>query len=331
MAHIDIGEIYRRAFEVTRKHKWLWVYGLVLAALSGSSSISSSSNIQNSIKDYFKKTPEDLPDKTSYVLGQTTGIIKEWLTNTPFTTLILLILSVISIVLFWSILSLIIKSWAKGGLIAGIDDALDGKPTTLVSTSLRGTASVKRLIIFWVISSLIGFFSFLTIFSIVIVGYLMLNFSVPLKIAWLILSGLSAVLTIILLVMLFTMIEMYAERLIILKNFSPWTAWKQAFHLSRKHFFPTLLLGVLNMLFGCMVSCVSLLIASLIVGLPAFIFLLPITIGKPSLAVVPFIFVVMLFILVFGYLVYAIGALIVVFKHSTWNVFVRQIEAEDKK
>lgn len=336
MASIDYGKIISRSIEITKKNKWLWVFGLALAVFSGGGgsggggggSPSSSGSI---LKDIPQKMPSSLPEKSSQVLGEATNIIKDWFYSVPLSTWIFIGIGLLTIICIWIIVSLIIQSWAKGALIYGINQADEGKDTSLISCSPRGIAKIKHLIIFGLISICITVGIFLLFGFVLLLGYLVFNFSSILQSLWLILGVIIAVLSIIVLMIIFAMLSIYAERLIVLYDHSPWQAWKKGLSLSKNNFLPTLIMGVLNMTIGCTVSCLSLMIILLILAVPAIILIVPIFKDGFHMSDIPTILGgCLLLLLLFIYANYLVGALMTVFKFSNWTLLFKEILEEDK-
>lgn len=326
---MDYSAILRRSWELTKKNKWLWIYGLVLAVFGGGGGSGGGGGGGGS-----GSSNENTPmEKTSKVLGDATNALQSWLSTVSIQTWILLGVGVLLFILVAIIIGLVIQNWAKGGLISGLHKADGGVTPTLQNTSPRGIASLKQLILFSIISFFVAFgliIGFVLITAILVGGgYLLLGFSKPIQTTWLILGTVAAVLTFIVLVMLLIMIGIYADRLIVLENVAPWAAWKQGLSIARKKFFPTIIMGVLNTLVGCSAGCLSTIALLIILGIPAIILIVPLFRGgsfhwpNPLQAGAIF-FLFALFV----YLHLAVRAVLVVFSYGTWNLFFKEVNGD---
>ncbi|MBU0569991.1 hypothetical protein KKB40_04390 [Patescibacteria group bacterium] len=222
----NYSSIIKRSVEIVKKSKWLLVYGLVLASLGaggGGGGGSSSFDLPEefNLQDLLKTAPEDIPEKTSQVLGTFTSTAGEWLRNVPLVTWISLAFAILVVVLIGITVRYILTSWVKGALIYGTQLALEEGEVNLKNTSPTGIDSIKNLIIFNVImfSITLGLFALLPIFWTLIYVFIK-NVSV-LKVLWLIAGTIGVVVAFFIVFVLFAMVSIYAERLIVLKKFSP--------------------------------------------------------------------------------------------------------------
>ncbi len=328
MTNIDYGKILKRSWELTKKYKWLWVYGLLLTASGGGSGGGGgggSSSIKNIPKNLPYEVPRDLPEKTSYVLGQTTSILKSWFTGIPASTWIFLGLMLLLIIVIWVIATWIMRSWATAGIIGGVEAANQNQDVTLISTSKNAVPKIKALIIYSLISLGIGMAALLGPMLIVGLGFLFLSVIPPVNFIWLVLSGLTAILFIIIAMFLFTLTTIYAERLIVLHNLEPWPAWKKGFSLGKKEFLPTLIMGIIHQAIGCGVGCLSILVLVIIVGIPGIIILIPSFSGGFHFPGIPAIIALLMFFVLAVSASQLINAIFTVFKYSNWNLFMKEV------
>lgn len=334
MIEPDYGAIIKRSWQITWKNKWLWVVGLVLGAFGGGggnynysgsgSGSSSSNNLPNNL-------PKDLPKETSQVLGAATDFLKNWFGQVPVATWVLLGLAILFVVIFFIVISMIIVAWAKGALIAGLKDADEEKEVNLKTMAPSGIASMKNLIIFNLIS--LGLMIVLVVGSFALVGLPGLILSAvqtTLGTIWFVLSGIAVFLTFMVLVFLFAVLTIYAERLIVLKGLSPWQAWKKGFSLGKKQFIPTLVMGIINNCLGCGVGCLAVLAILIVLGIPAFIILAPMFANGfqfPALWQI----ISGLIILFLGiYSTALVTAIMIVFKYGTWNLLFKEIMKQEE-
>lgn len=326
---MDYGAILRRSFELTKKHKWLWVYGLVLAAFggggfNGGGGRGGSSSV-TSPKSLPKDVPEHLPEKASEVLGKTTNAIASWLSHVPVTTWVLLGLGILLLFILLLVISSVMRSWATGALIAGVADADLGKDVSLASTTFQGISSIWPLIKLGIISLAVTLGTLIAAAALFGLGYLVFSFSDISKVIWAILAGLVIGLTALVLLALFSITNIYAERLIVLKGSSSLGAWKRGFRLTWRHFWQTVVMGFINSAVGCAVGCLSTLVLLVLLGVPTALLVVPLFQGGfhwPSISVL---IALVLILFTFVYLSLAISAVLIVFRYGTWNLFFKEI------
>lgn len=334
MASIGYGKIIKRSFEIAKKFKWLWIYGLVLGASfssGGGGSGSSSSPLKNLPKNLPKEIPKDLPQQTEKVLGETTNIIKDWFISIPASTWILLGFTFLILIILGIIISWILRSWAKAGLIHGTYDADQNQNVTLLSTSQKAIPKIKALIIY----SLISFgFGILVIFGPMIIvgsGFLFLSLIPPINYIWLVLSGIAAVIFIVIAIVLFSITSIFAERLIVLKNYTPFNAWKKGLSFSKKQFIPSILMELINQVCGCGIGCVGLLIFAVVLGIPGLVILIPAFSNGFHLPSPPAIIALLMFFILAIIIMQLINAIFTVFKYSNWNLFTQEFFKENQE
>lgn len=330
MENIDYGRIIKRSWQITLKNKWLWVMGLVLATFSfgGGTGYSGSSLTGNIPKDLPREIPSSLPEETSQVLGQSINFIKTWLGQISPLVWFLLGGGIILVVLVWIVVRMIAKAWAKGALITGLEEADGEKEVTLSTTSPSGKRAIKNLIILGIISFFITLGIFLGLGLLVGFGYLIFSFSDFLKNFWLILVGALGILSFCFFLVLLAMLNVYSERLIVLRNYSPWEAWKRGLGLAYHHFFPTLIMGIVNQALGCTLGCLTTMILLLILGVPgALLVWAAIKEFKDGFqwADLRLVLGVVLLVFIFFCLNILIRAIILVFNYGVWNLFFKEI------
>jgi hypothetical protein len=310
---MDFGAILTRSKDLTLKNKWLWVYGMVIATLTFSTGAS---------YNFSNGRWEKLPANNQKALEMAGKAINNWLSSIPTQSWILfgagiLLLVILSIVINW-----VTMAWAKGSLIGGLNDAQNDKKVDLENTSGYGLKSLKKLIIFNIINSLIFSGIIVVLFSIYGLVALVLSFVQPLMILWLIAAGILGFFTMIILMVILAMVGVYAERLIVLKGFTPIEAWKKGLSLGKNNFLNTILMGLTNSAVGCSIGCLTNIILLFALSIPGLFFAVPFFSGK-----FPLVSIVGLLILVLAYLYagFLIRAGIVVFTYSNWNQFYKQI------
>jgi len=262
---VDYGQILHKSWAITKKNKWLWVFGLILATFSssggGSFNLGNSFNSKDISSSNFKISNRYLSaDQYLFMVNA----IENWFLSIPISTWITLGISIFVLMLVGIVISTVISSWVQASLISGIATAHEDKPVTLTSASAVGFAKFGQLIIFGLIN--FGLVIVATL-ALIVLGILAATISPIVAILIMVPGAIFFIAGVVLL----AFISLYAQRLIVLKNLSPWAAWKKSLNLTKGAFLPTLVMGFINMGIGCGVGCVSALIMGIIIGLPAVI------------------------------------------------------------
>lgn len=315
---MDYSALLRRSWELTKKNKWLWVYGLVLAAFGGGGGSSGGGGNSGNRQQ-----------------GEATTALRDWAGSVSLQQWILFGVGMLLLILLAMIISIVIQNWAKGSLIAGLEEADSGGTPTLRGTSPKGIASLKHMILFSIISFLValGLVIGLILAAAILVGggYILFEFSKPIQILWLVLGITASVLTGVILLLVLFMIGVYADRLIVLAHKSPWEAWKQGFLMARKKFFPTMTMGMVNSLAGCSAGCLSTIVMLIVLGIPAILLIIPLFQGGNFHWPTPVqAGAILSLFFMFLYLQLAMRAILVVFSYGTWNLFFKEVMKGEK-
>lgn len=334
MAQVDFGKIVNRSFYLTKKHKWLWVYGLVLAAASGSSYSNFNlpgGNSNTSTESNPSQLMETIQNQEK-VLGDATTWLTQSLSQVPPTTWLLLVLGVLALIIVGIALNWVTMSFAKAALISGINAGDEGETVDLKTTGKKGWLGIKPIIRLQIrilavtlaalIVSGVGLFIVALAF-----GAVQMQFMV-----WLV--GIVMVVALAVLFVLLAMVQIYAERLIVIKGMSAKDAFNKAFSLSKGNFLHTVVMGVINMVLGCAGGCLAGIAVLILIGIPALIVLIPSfargveNFQMPNVFAIGFL--ILLALLAFaGMLVFR--AAIVVFTYSTWTLLFKQVIANEQE
>lgn len=334
MTDIDYGKIIKRSWNITWNNKWLWVMGLVLAAFggAGSSGGSGSGSSSTSGTPHPTATPgpviNTVKNQTSYVLGQATNAISGWFTSIPVQNWILLGLLILAFFVFSAAVIWVITAWAKGALIFGFNEADKGNAVTLKNVSPKGISKIKDLILFKLISSGLTLALVLGIGIIFGLGFLIKAAIPVLGVIWLVLFGFLSLITFAVMMFLFILLTIYAERLIVLKNYSPWNAWKKGLSLGRSNIIPTLSMGIINSAIGCGVGCLGIMGLILIFALPAYLLIAPMFAGGFHFPGISQIIGLIVLLILFFSINTLIRGVFVVFNYGNWNLFFNEIFKE---
>ena len=151
---MDISAIFKRAWEITWKHKGLWLLGLLANCSSGSSQ--TSSNVSR------------MPQYT--VGGGEFPQIDHWLQSVPEGTWIAIGIAVVGGLILLALIFWVLAAIGNGGLIAGFHMAETGETVTLASAFQQGFRYFWKLL---AIQLLLGLASLVVILPVVFGGALM--------------------------------------------------------------------------------------------------------------------------------------------------------------
>jgi len=323
---VDYGAILERSWQLTKRNKWLWVYGLVLAVLGGSGGGGGGGSGGGSAgSGTDKNLPEDLPEKTSQVLGAATTAIKDWFSQVPVMTWVGVGLLILLLVVLFLITRWILVNWAKGGLIAGLAAADREEEVSLVSTSGYGLKAVKPLVVLDLVGLGVGLLAILSLILVFgLLAFLIYLVPEPGRIILWVIEGIIALPTAIGVFLLLGVVGIYADRLIVLEGVTPVAAWKRGLMLGKGNFLPTLVMGIINSAVGCTAGCLSLLALAVVLGIPAVVLLFPYFRGgwhwPPPGVWVGVGILGMIFI--YGNLLVRI--ILTVFSYGNWNLFFKE-------
>jgi hypothetical protein len=336
--NIDYGKIVNRSWVLIKKNKWLWVYGLVLAAFGGGGSGSGSGGgngggTSKSLKDIPEYAPSDSLEKGKEVLGAATTAISDWFTSVPLTTWLWLLLVLLILFGLGLIVGMVLNSWAKAGLIFGLDLADQEKTVTLPSTSQSAQKNILPLIKLGLIHTgifLVLFFGGLLGAGLIAGVTVGLSFS-PIA------AGIIAVLlglilggTVLVLLILFSMVGIYADRLVVLHAYQPWMAWKKSLALTKKSFLSIVVMGIINSMVGCAVGCMGTLVSGVVLAIPGLLLLIPVFSKGIYGLTWPIGLGLGILVIIFIQINLLVRALLVVFNYSNWNLFMKQALSEEK-
>jgi hypothetical protein len=153
---MDIAAIFKRAWEITWKHKGLWVLGILANCAGGGSQ--SSSNVSR-IPEYR-------------VNGSEFTEFERWLQSIPEDAWITIGIAVFIGMLVLALILWVLAAIGNGGLIAGFQMAETGESVTLASAFQLGISYFWKLL---VIQLILGLASFLVLAP-VIVGIVLISF-----------------------------------------------------------------------------------------------------------------------------------------------------------
>ena len=219
---------------------------------------------------------QNLPNGLPDVFSNLERVFSNWVIQLTQAQVITFFSSVTIFIIFSMLISLIISNWANGSLLFGVDLELDGKNANLENTSPVGIKNFLKLLIFNSISFIIAIIVF------------------PLLI---LLPG----------------VIIYGSRAIVLKNYTPWNAWKIGIKMAWKYFFKTLKTGIISVVLSGLMGIAATLVILIVLGIPGLVLYL-------SGIYLP----ILLLLFVFVWSSAIITGFIAVFKTSLWNQVFRQ-------
>lgn len=315
----DYSNYIKKSFELVKKNKWLWIFGALVGTGGGFS--------LNSVFDTFKnlnpkeKTPPDIlkaiPEKTANVLGSYTSALQDWFYSIPAYKWFLFVILIFAVIVIGMIVSLIIRNWARGSLIAGIEMAEKGHMTNLKNTSSFGFKYLKNLILLSLWLLFIGIC--LTVITPLIwtVIFLIFRNIMIFKVLWIVVGVLTIlVITFVGLIML-TLVNIYSERLIVLKDMAVIDAIKMSIKISKETFLSAILMGIINKVIAAAAGIVSLIILGIIIGIPSYLAFRSFE-TKPAFSIMLITFTAMSFV-IFIFVSTVINSALATFNFSNWN------------
>lgn len=150
---MDISAIFKRAWEITWKHKGLWLLGILANCSSGGSQ--TSSNVSR------------MPQYT--IGGGEFPQVDHWLQSIPEGTWIAIGIAVIGGLILLALIFWVLAAIGNGGLIAGFHTAETGETVTLASAFQQGFRYFWKLL---AIQLLLGLASLVVILPVVFGGAL---------------------------------------------------------------------------------------------------------------------------------------------------------------
>lgn len=241
-----IEELYRKAWQIVKNNKMLWVFGAAIGA--GTSNYNNS--IDKSDTEWLRKLFEGNPQQSqelTRVLGAATsatdGIISHLFSAVPLYLWILLGLEFLFLFLFGVFISLIYKSWATGALLENVDHCVKGGKAAIREASEKAFTVLKPLLWLEIIPGLLltlgSIFSF-----IILIGGIMFAPGILKAIFGLLLFGF--VLFLIYAWIMLTASLIWATRKVVSENTRAKEALRLGYNIAKKKFWAILLLGLVN-------------------------------------------------------------------------------------
>lgn len=228
----NISELYSRAWQIIKKNKVLWLFGMASAALG--SNFSSHSNFNSSSKG--SSSLQNLP--TVF-----TQHIYPILASVPTQRYIVLGIGFLLLALFGIILNFIYKAWSEASLLTGIQHSIGGKTVSIQSSSESSFGFIKPLIWLNIVPCLVLFVA--TVAVIAVLAALLTITPGATKALPLILL-IAASITAIVGFIIVTLAQIWAPRLVVLEGRAAKESFFAALEIAKGKFWPMIGLGIVN-------------------------------------------------------------------------------------
>lgn len=322
-----ISELYEKSWEIIKKNKVLWIFGMAVGVGSGGSSFNSNfdtDSIEKILNNKEKETAGILPNVLGDATDKGSQLFNQLISAIPAPLLLVLGLEVLILVILGLIISFVYGAWANAALIQGIQNAINhgvnGKAVSIRDSSEKAFGSIKPLI--W-----LGILIFLIVFGAVFAFMIPILLVVAINNTVLtVIMVLLAILSVIPLILIFVMTGIWAPLMVILDKKPAWVSLKMGFRLAKKKFWPMLGLGIVNSI-----------LAFFVVGIP-FIVLTGVVIGvvigiiwgatqttNLTLILAPFAAILVLVALV-GFML--LSGIVTAFKASVWTIAYNKIRGK---
>lgn len=316
---VDIESIYKKSFEIVKKNKWLWVFGMALVAFTGGGGGSSFRGAGDFAQYFNKSKDSSLPD-TIKAADPVFEYFKNLFFSIPPSLYISLAIGIFVLIIVGLVISVVVSSWAKGAAIGAINDAYDGKPVTLRNGSEYGIRNLKNMVWLTVVPWLLYFLILVGCFTVLFIPVFIFKESpiILISVLLMLLVGIAAVVA----SLGISATQIWAQRVVVIEGKSGKEAFKEGWQLTRKHLGDMAVLGCTNCLLGCCLGAVAIgAIGGLIfsgIGLMA--------LNKN--AGIIFLFIVGILVLALILISTLLAGVYKIFNYTTWNVLYRQIREE---
>jgi len=311
---VKLSAIYSQAFKIVKRHKVLWVFGLVVAALGIGDGVgfgNSFSRFGNTSNFNFDQSSVSATTQKNF--GSILSIVGQVLGPITSSTWIILALGILLAILICVTISVLLYSWAVGSLIGGTFDALDDRnEISLATVGYRGLRSFKNLAALYVFPPLVSLVIFVPL---VTAGAITLALHQTALGVVLIILG---VLELIIVSLIIGVATLWTERLVAIEGL-PWNqAFFKGLRLLQEHFGSTLKLGIANTLTGCGLGCLLTAVVGPLIAILVLFGVIPFVGWVLLPVIIPLILLIVVLAGVFS-------ALILTFKYVTWSILYKEI------
>lgn len=267
---MDYYSILRRSWQIVKKNKTLWIFGMTLAAISAGSSYSSnSSSFNRGIKD----SPQNI-EKTRKVLGAAIqnpqAVFSSIFHAIPISFWVILVISFILLIGISLVLRIFISSWASSALISLSSRATKNEQINLEKGTADGLSHWKQfLYIGFVIWG--GYLSVALVLALVLLIGIFSSKAMPIFGAISIVFAIFLVIGGIISIFFVILWELFAKLVTAIEGYSMKNSLRFSWQITKNFFWNGILLGIINAGVGCVVGIgiglfFAMLIAALFIG-----------------------------------------------------------------
>jgi MFS family permease len=281
---MDYYNIIKRSWEIVKRQKVLWVFGMVLAVFSGSGGggFQSGGNFRDLGKlfENKKELPPDTGQKISSVLGNVTSdagaFFSSIVSQIPPIYWVFLALGIFTLIVLALIIGIFMRNWATGALFALAAEEEKGQELTLKKGSDFGCK-------YWLRLFLVSFIPWVCLMLVIfggLLGLALVALILPEGLRVIIfLPMVLGVLVLIVAVLVITVWIAFAQLVVVLEDFPVRETLSFSWKLTKKFFWEGVVLGLINMGFGCLIGCGTMTVIMLAVGLIVIGFLIHKSVG----------------------------------------------------
>ena len=255
---MDYGALIGRAWQLTTRHRFLWILGLFATSTAGSWPANPAASVNYNVgRGDIQQLPPDMA-RALEAIGQ--WFVSNW------ATIVAVGLNLFLLFLAWLIVSFI----AQGGMARATLDLARGRATTLGQAWSAGLHFFWRYLGLWLILIGLGIAVAVVVGAVFAFGgllaYAVESLRVVLAILGAVLLVVAAVAGIVVSVAV-TIVVAYAQRAIVARDLGPWDALVAGVDLLRARLGPSLLLWLINLALG--------IGAAIVLGVMAVLLLIP--------------------------------------------------------
>jgi len=301
---MDYWKLLKRAWYITGKYKFLWIFGLFL----GGSSYGGSSSLNGNFDNYSNKVSN----------GQDIDFIEKG--QELFFANIILIGIIAFIILAIFLVMIFLKTISQSAIIAGVNEVEEKQESNFSKSFKLGLKYFWKVLAIQILSAL------LVIISLVILGLpVAMLFVLNMPFRGFIL-GLLAFIIFIPLVILINFTTTYAMRAIVINKSKLFQSIKTGFNVFKNNLLASFIISIILFAINAAITIIVIIILlflGLLFGIPMFIIGL---ITNVWASIVGGILLVILGILLFGILFIFIGAILNTFKSTLWTLVFRELD-----
>ena len=338
----DFSKIIRDSIQITKSNKRLWVFGFVVASLGAGMNFGGGGDFGDFSKEIQKYKQENNVDidtsdwqktptlinsnllayNAPQVLGSATSSLSSVFKSIPVSFYIVLGIVVLISVSVGFAIAFYAKAWSQSGLIHGIDRQNSGEPLSLYQMSDRGKLNAVEVIKITILPPIYLILAII-LSGAVTIALLILVGNVEKFLAGIIgfILGVAIIISSI-----FVAASIHLGIIAINLESLKWKdGFKRGYGVFKKYFIDIFIMSIINCFAGC-VSGFAVMIGLLIFGGIGVASVMG-SIAVPPLLVAagPIIFLCLLALIM---LMGLVGAIMAVFKQSTWVLLYRQLTEE---